>query len=239
MLDGTVNRLIPSLGPDGALAVARAMMTDTLRRCVSARDSVHSNPARRCRFAREFPTSWRRVVYFAPSSREAELQSILEDAACESAWERQPMRAHSGDLRSADLGSILRAGYELIRDNIRPAIFIGMDTPDLPAEAVAAAATAAHTTAVIHDSTDGGYVLAALPPTCPPEVFDRVEWSTERTAESQRARLRECGVPVSAAEFPPWEDIDEVEDVWRLARRLASTPGLCSSLDQLLPLLPR
>lgn len=234
-----MNRLIPSLGPDGALAVARAMMTDTIRRCALTREFVHSILARCCSFAREFPTSWRRIVYFAPSNREAELQSILQDADAESAWERQPMRAHSGDLRNADLGSILRAGYEVIRDNIRPTIFIGMDTPDLPAKAVAAAAIAAHTTAVIHDSTDGGYVLAALPPTCPPEVFDRVEWSTERTADSQRARLRECGVPVSAAEFPPWDDIDEIDDVWRLARRLVSTPGLCTSLEQLLPLLPR
>lgn len=145
------------------------------------------------------------------------------------------MRAHSGNLSSANLGSILRAGYECLRDARRPTLFIGMDTPDLPARVVVSAAATARGAAVVHDSSDGGYVLAALPPDCPSDVFDQVEWSTEQTAESQRARLRACGVPVAAAEGGAWEDIDEPNDVWRLASRLAATPGLCPALDDVLP----
>ncbi|KAJ8600679.1 hypothetical protein CTAYLR_007434 [Chrysophaeum taylorii] len=216
-LNKSKTRLVPAYGPEGALELARAMVKDTLRR-----------------FAFEVPSTWRRIVYFAPTDAEPELCRLLAEVEAEDAWERLPMRAHSGDLRSSDLGSVLRAGYEVVRDDRRSTLFIGMDTPDLPLDAVLAAARVARddAAAVVLDATDGGYVLAALPAHCPSDVFFHVEWSTDHTADSQRARIRECGVPVSPAGFEPWEDVDDQTDVRSLAARLAASPGLCPALEK-------
>lgn len=210
-LNKSKTRLIPAFGPDGALTLAQAMLSDTLRRFGDIPDC-------------------RRILYFAPANRADELTSWS------ASWELVPMPGHD-DLRSSDLGVLLRAGYELVRDEENPTLFVGMDTPDLPLDLLLEARReAALGNAVVHPSTDGGYVLAALPPRCPSEVFDGVEWSTPRTAESQRASIAAHGIKLVSLQSQPWEDIDEIEDVKRLAARLANeAPGLCPLLERVLP----
>jgi len=111
----------------------------------------------------------------------------------------------------------------LTQSSSGPVIFVGMDAPDLPSVVVSRAAdTARRGRAVVHDATDGGYVLCALPEGCPGSAFDDVEWSTARTAASQKARFEALGVDVAPidASVGPWSDVDEPDDLRRLLERL-------------------
>ena len=210
-------RLIPRFGEDGAFRVARALLCDTLYRFG---------------FAPEFDGA-RRVACFAPAEAACVLQELVEDAGVDhDFWERSAMAPH--ELTGSDLGGFLRTEYERVRrESTGAVVIVGMDSPDLPVDFVLDAAGAARAgAAVVHDSTDGGYVLVALPPDAPGAVFDDVEWSTTRTAASQRARLEACGVRVEAQRGEAWGDVDEAEDLLALLDRLAKKEaGECPSLD--------
>lgn len=211
-LHKTKTRLIPRFGAEGAYAIAQALAEDTLRR-------LGSSP---------LLDDARRVACFAPADGADRLERLAARAAVAGRFELSPMAPR--DLASSDLGAALRAEYERVRATTPGAVVIvGMDAPDLPLDVVAGAATAARRgAAVVHDASDGGYVLLALPPGAPGDVFDGVEWSTDRTAASQRAALEARGVPLAARAGPPWPDVDEPGDVDALFARL--NPTACPSL---------
>jgi rSAM/selenodomain-associated transferase 1 len=119
----------------------------------------------------------------------------------------------------------------------RPVLVIGTDAPDLPAATLIGAAEAAgRGQAAICPARDGGYCLIALPRPLP-ALFgldppsgvgpangraERVDWGTDRVCEQTCRAARAAGVTL--CELPPWEDVDRIEDVARLGRRLAATP---------------
>eukprot|EP00593_Proboscia_inermis_P005565 CAMPEP_0171317084 /NCGR_PEP_ID=MMETSP0816-20121228/77993_1 /TAXON_ID=420281 /ORGANISM="Proboscia inermis, Strain CCAP1064/1" /LENGTH=113 /DNA_ID=CAMNT_0011809927 /DNA_START=80 /DNA_END=417 /DNA_ORIENTATION=+ len=99
----------------------------------------------------------------------------------------------------------------------RPLVFIGSDCPHLPMNEIENSICAADSASsyskdviggndnsesvsrnrsMICPAVDGGYVLLSLPSTCPLEIFDNVEWSTENTCTSQIAALKKAGLEV-------------------------------------------
>lgn len=190
-------RLIPALGADGAFEVATAMVSDTLRRL----SRIEA----------------RRVAYFAPEEKRDELIPLIP-----AGWDMLPMRSN---LLSCDLGPLLRHAYVTLGS---PILFVGMDTPDIPLAFIEEAkATAEAGKAVVRDAVDGGYVILAVPARAPPEIFDDVEWSTANTAQSQKQRLLQCGVPLCTKPRAPWYDVDDMDDLAALKKRL---PPSCEAL---------
>ncbi len=72
---------------------------------------------------------------------------------------------------------------------------------------------------VLGPSLDGGYYLIALAPgAVRPELFERIDWSTERVLAQTLERAREAGLEVSLLEEA--SDVDTPEDLRRLAALL-------------------
>ena len=228
-------RLVPALGEDATLALATAMLSDLLARLAAA-------PALRAA---------RKVLLFAPAAEAAEAARFLADRGLSDAWSARPMLDARQSLTGSDLGAKLAAALveeqaaqasECGSEAVRPVAFIGMDSPTLPDEAIAAALREAGAgsgggpdTAHVCGAADGGYTLLALPPRAPPAVFEGVSWSCERTLESQVGRLEACGLGVSRG--ATYADIDEVADVKALAQQVQAEPGvarLCPAVAKVL-----
>ncbi|MDZ4188478.1 MAG: TIGR04283 family arsenosugar biosynthesis glycosyltransferase [Hydrogenophaga sp.] len=97
-----------------------------------------------------------------------------------------------------------------------PWLVVGTDCPALsPAHVQQAADALQMHDAVLIPAEDGGYVLLGLrrPLT---NVFERIDWSTERVSEQTRERLHQAGA--TWVELPALWDVDEPADWQRWAR---------------------
>lgn len=108
-------------------------------------------------------------------------------------------------------------------------IMIGSDAPDLPAEFVAEAfAALAEHDAVLGPACDGGYYLIGFRRgsfSC--RIFDDLSWSTAELFSQQLKRLREQKLRVYI--LPPWQDIDTLADL----KKMAGLAGMTSFADSL------
>lgn len=90
--------------------------------------------------------------------------------------------------------------------------------------------------AVLGPSTDGGYYLIALAGgAVRPEVFARIDWSTDRVLAQTMDRLRELDLEVELLD--EGRDVDTPDDLRRLALQIAGDPevaALCPRTDELL-----
>ncbi|MGI8865132.1 MAG: TIGR04282 family arsenosugar biosynthesis glycosyltransferase [Rubrobacteraceae bacterium] len=124
-----------------------------------------------------------------------------------------------------DLGArMFSAAHHLFDKALSPVIILGTDAPTLPPSYIVKALLAlrSHDVSLI-PSEDGGYVLIGLQK--PHEaVFKNIDWSTEKVHRQTLERARSSGLTVFEA--APWYDVDEPEDLERLARVLASDPML-------------
>jgi len=100
---------------------------------------------------------------------------------------------------------------------------IGSDNPTLPAETIRAAAAALESGAdlAIGPTVDGGYYLIGMRRQHL-GVFDGIDWSTPRVFMQTLERASQLGLRVHRVR--EWYDVDEVQDVERLERELASSP---------------
>lgn len=93
------------------------------------------------------------------------------------------------------------------------------DSPDLPAaimeESFRALADGADV--VFGPCVDGGYYLVGMKKEVP-GFFDDIPWSTSRVLEESRGRASRLGL--STALLEPWQDVDTLEDLRSLYRRL-------------------
>ncbi len=125
----------------------------------------------------------------------------------------------SWDQGSGDLADRLTALTLRGLTEARAVIFLGGDSPDLPASCVVAAADAlAETGAVFIPSTDGGFVLMGLRASVD---LKAVRWSTAHTLHDATQAARAAGL--SVAHLPTHFDVDEVADIDRL--------GPCTTRD--------
>ena len=152
--DHSKTRLAPRLGRDGARRLAEAMLGDLAAR-LGAADELRGVA---------------KLLLHAPpdAAAAARLGALLRArGVAEGAWSLVPM-APVGDLASSDLGAKLEGGLAAARARARGArgggvAFVGMDTPDLPARAVADAfAATALGRAFVCPAEDGGCARAAL-----------------------------------------------------------------------------
>jgi uncharacterized protein len=101
----------------------------------------------------------------------------------------------------------------------RSVVLLGTDSPDLPAERLAAAFTALlEHDVVIGPAEDGGYYLIGLGG---PHlgVFEGIDWGSARVLAQTRRAADALGL--RRFELPTWYDVDRPEDLVRLAAALA------------------
>jgi hypothetical protein len=148
-----------------------------------------------------------RVVRFAPPDRRAEFASLTGGN-----WQLEPQSA--GDLghRMADY---FRAAFQRGCERV---VLIGSDSPTLPPTVVTDAFERLATDSVVlGPSADGGYYLVGAAGSVPP-IFGEVEWSTGSVWDQTRRQLAAARIPY--AQLPLWYDVDNVDDLRRLAAEL-------------------
>jgi len=160
------------------------------------------------------------------SSRDWEIQMALYP------WERKAeMSAVVGEKyvlvpqRGRDLGE--RMGHvfiQLFAEAFQEIIMIGTDAPDLPAEFVVEAFSAlADHDAVLGPACDGGYYLIGFRRgVFSPQLLDGLPWSTPEIFVQQLKRLREQNLQVYI--LPPWQDVDTLADLKKMAGLAVMTP---------------
>ena len=99
------------------------------------------------------------------------------------------------------------------------AVLVGADCPVLSAPLVRAAfrELSSSAGAVFGPSDDGGFYLIALSSNVP-SLFRGVDWGTASVLSEVSLRCRAAGIPYAL--LPPGFDIDTVDDVTALARRV-------------------
>jgi glycosyltransferase A (GT-A) superfamily protein (DUF2064 family) len=101
---------------------------------------------------------------------------------------------------------------------------VGSDAPDLPTACIEGAfhlVEADTADLVLGPAADGGFTLLAAR-ALPPGLLRGIPWSTSQTLAAVLHRAGAAGLRTAGVE--PWEDVDTVEDLRRLATRLRGAP---------------
>ena len=208
-------RLCPPCTPVQAAALAAAALEDTL-------DVVAAAPARRRLLALDgemssggsrprTPASPGRPVSSGGSRPRTPAPSGREEA-----W--GPRGFDVVGQRGGGLGERLGAALAAAGG---PALVVGMDTPQLTLDLLAAGVAALDAAdAVLGPALDGGYWTIGLREP-DPAVFAGVPMSSGRTYAEQRRRLRELDLTV--AELPALRDVDTIADARVVARATPTT----------------
>jgi rSAM/selenodomain-associated transferase 1 len=117
---------------------------------------------------------------------------------------------------SQDLGaSLITAFDQIFHLGYNAAVALGADTPDLPDGTIEQAVDALEEyDLVVGPTTDGGYYLIGLKEPAP-ELFLRIDWGTSAVLAETYDHASDLGLRV--ATLDDWYDIDEVEQLRRLA----------------------
>lgn len=177
-------RLIPALGPEGAAALHRALLEDTLARLVPAALAPMQ-------------------LWCAPDTE----QPVFKDLAAR--WGVTLRPQHGRDLGER----MLHAATAALAD-AEAVVLIGCDCPGLgPAQVTAALAALLEPPqqdAVLGPADDGGYVLLGLRRAAP-ELFTDMPWGGDQVAAITRARM--AGLGWRWQELPPLADVDRPADL--------------------------
>jgi len=165
------------------------------------------------RLADSLPRRIARFLYLTPTERPPRRHDL-----------NLPRRFRLRTQRGRDLGARLRAALGvLIAAGYRRVVFIGSDSPTLPAPRLRQAfAALRRTDAVLGPARDGGYYLIGLRAKKNPStaVFRGIDWGTSRAFRQQRARLRALGLESKVLSL--WYDVDVPADLKRLRRDVAA-----------------
>ncbi len=183
---------------------------------VKSRLAVHLGPERACALYRAFVL---------------DLAERLRTLPYEVTWVYEPATAPFHELvggarcraqTGSDLGErMAHAIAASMRDGATPVLVIGADVPHVPAASLAEAVAvlAGNVDLVLGPAEDGGYYLVGLSAPAP-ALFRKVPWGTARVLEVTLARAADAGLRTHL--LPPTFDVDEVQDLERLAELLAS-----------------
>jgi rSAM/selenodomain-associated transferase 1 len=198
-------RLIPALGTEAAVALARRMLLHALQQATAAA----VGPVELC---------------VTPAPSDPAWQGWLSVAGIE--WKAQP----DGDLgaRMAEPAQRAIALGERV-------VLMGTDCPLLDATRLRLAAAALeHSDAVLHPTIDGGYALLGLRSfdAC---LFERIPWSTPQVAALTLERIRQLDWSVTLGEtlrdIDEAEDLPHLPEGWQVtslashAESTSSIPG--------------
>src|SRR5213082_1508938 len=112
------------------------------------------------------------------------------------------------------------AAEDLFKCGFDGVCLIDSDSPTVPAATFAQAVEMLRSSRehiVLGPSDDGGYYLIGLKrPHC--EMFERIDWSTERVLEQTKARAKEIGLAIKL--LPACYDVDDFTTLRRLCKEL-------------------
>ena len=156
----------------------------------------------------------RGIGVYTPLGAEEAYEGILP-----SEFELLPQRGDGFDER------LICATEDLLRVGFESCCLIDSDSPTVPPRAFAQAVdllNAPGDRVVVGPSDDGGYYLIGLK-NVHREVFQKIDWSTERVLEQTKARARDAGLEVEL--LPAWYDVDDRATLGRLCQELFGNKG--------------
>jgi rSAM/selenodomain-associated transferase 1 len=187
-------RLASHLPPATLGALRRALVADTL--------------ATVCAVSGVVP-----VVFVTPDTTADEVGPLAPRAL--------PVVAQQG----ADLGARMRHAVEhlIVARNCSAGILIGTDIPLLTAAHIEDAASALRSGSelVLGPAADGGYYLIGVTRVID-EVFDAIEWGTNRVLSQTIAIAHRVGI--TARTIATLYDVDTIDDLRRVERDLRAAP---------------
>ncbi len=158
-------RLVPPLDPDGARALAEAMLLDSIERLASFGDCD-------------------RWIAYAPESARAYFERVTFPALS--------IMPQSGDDLGCRMRAIVEARAGVDRGGV---ILIGSDLPTLPAAYIQSAVESLRegSDLVLGPTEDGGYYLIGLARPAS-GLFEGIAWSTLTVLEQTLERARSAGL---------------------------------------------
>ena len=154
------------------------------------------------------------IIAFSPSHKKGELSSILQ-------YENLLI-----EQKGNDLGERMFNAFDFsFKHGVDASVMIGTDSPTMPNQAISDALgfLEGKTDVVLGKTDDGGYYLLGLR-TLKKDIFENVEWSSERTFDQTVRNIANIGL---RCEFvKTWYDIDFAADLLRLTKELESNPEL-------------
>ena len=194
-------RLIPVLGPDGAMAMHAALLRQTLQNLSASAEKI------------DFDIE---VRFTGDTNLPVDAFRFASEVAREATWRAQT----GGDLGERMHGAIAAA----IEEGARQVIVVGTDCPDLSPDVIVAAwhALDQHDV-VLGPADDGGYYLIGTKQ-ADARLFAGVDWGTERVLRQTEDRCRQARQSVSR--LPVLGDIDEAENLV-ICRRLGGELSDC------------
>ncbi len=129
--------------------------------------------------------------------------------------------SQQGDNLGERLANALAYHFEL---GYRQVVIMNSDGPTLPLACLDEAFSRLDRADVtLGPGHDGGYYLIGMK-RLHPELFEEIDWSTERVIPQTLARCR--GLGLSVHQLPEWYDVDVKADLDRLRRDLEREPRL-------------
>ena len=187
-------RLVPPLSPEQAAQLNVCFLRDTAAAIVKV-----------C------GTTARGIGVYTPVGAEAAYIDILPDD-----FELLPQRGEGFGERLAF------ATHDLFQCGFGSVCLIDSDSPTVPADVYAEAVEVLSQPGdrvVLGPSDDGGYYLIGLKKSRR-ELFERIDWSTERVLEQTKQRARELSLEVGL--LPTGYDVDDATTLRRLRDELLS-----------------
>jgi rSAM/selenodomain-associated transferase 1 len=191
-------RLTPPLTPQEAAALNTCFLRDTANALAGTAATTRAQPV---------------AVYTPVGAEEAYTDILPKDFVL------VPQRGDGfGERLAAATEDLLQLGFDSL-------CLIDSDSPTVPAHAFASAVeylAGDEDSVVLGPSDDGGYYLIGLKK-LHRQLFERIDWSTERVLEQTIAAVREMALPVHL--LPTWYDVDDRTTLARLCREFFGSNG--------------
>ncbi len=194
-------RLTPPLSSEEAAALNTCCLRDTAAAIAKTAEAGNS----------------RGIAVYTPVGAEAAYAQILPEE-----FELVPQRGDAfGERLALATEDLLRLGFDSL-------CLIDSDSPTVPQQAFAQAVDFLSQTAdsvVLGPSDDGGYYLIGLKK-LHPQLFEDIDWSTERVLEQTIQRAGEINLAVHL--LPTWYDVDDRATLSRLCQEFFGANGRTS-----------
>ncbi|MEY2562680.1 MAG: uncharacterized protein QOH88_873 [Verrucomicrobiota bacterium] len=195
-------RLTPPLTPEEAAALNICFLRDT---CAAISSATGEGRARG-------------IAVYTPVGEEAAYAGILPED-----FELVPQRGDAfGERLSFATEDLLSLGFDSV-------CLIDSDSPTVPQEAFGEAARVLsenENSVVLGPSDDGGYYLIGLNKLYR-QLFENIDWSTERVLPQTIARAKEIGLEVHL--LSTWYDVDDRATLRRLCHEFFAANGSAAS----------
>lgn len=163
------------------------------------------------------------TIAVAPASKVSAFRAEFPGADC-----------YNAQVEGVDLGRKLSTAFEQsLEAGYKKVVIIGTDSPQLQQKSINQAFRFLETAeVVVGPADDGGYYLIGMRE-FHPELFEMIEWSSEKVWIQTRDRLRASRLRYR--KLPVTYDVDDLPGLLRLVREL---PTVLESTPHGIPLLP-